>query len=166
MFSIESQFSCWDHCLSIEQPEQHKVTTELHRIIRFKGLSNFWGMQIYVNPSKPKHNVLEKRFEDWKGLKNERIWKINYMLRKKPQEYQTLDAKLTKQQNDESLISLAFGKRILRVNITYICSFAKYQLISYKNCMIRQSLLTNLVHHCHYHKPPISDIQEAYIHMH
>lgn len=120
MFSIESQFSCWDHCLSIEQPEQHKVTTELHRIIRFKGLSNFWGMQIYVNPSKPKHNVLEKRFEDWKGLKNERIWKINYMLRKKPQEYQTLDAKLTKQQNDESLISLAFGKRISGVNIIYI----------------------------------------------
>lgn len=42
------------------------------------------------------------------------------MLRKKPQEYQTLDAKLTKQQNDESLISLAFGKRISGVNIIYI----------------------------------------------
>lgn len=59
-------------------------------------------MQIYVNPSKPKHNILEKRFEDWNGLKNERIQKINYKLRKKPQEYQTLDAKLSKQQNDES----------------------------------------------------------------
>lgn len=48
-------------------------------------------MQIYVNPSKPKHNILEKRFEDWNGLKNERIQKINYKLRKKPQKYQTLD---------------------------------------------------------------------------
>lgn len=167
MFSIESQFSCWDHCLSIEQPEQHKVTTELHRIIRFKGLSNFWGMQIYVNPSKPKHNVLEKRFEDWKGLKNERIWKINYMLRKKPQEYQTLDAKLTKQQKWWVTYLPCIWEKNIRGQ-HYIYSFAKYQLISYKNCMFRQSLLTNFVHHFHYHKPPpISDIHwEAYIHMH